>query len=86
MQDGGQKRTEGINQEGKLNETPKVHPVAASALKTLEKAQLLASIQQDLMAELSGSEEGEVSEVSLLMREMSFIIPVLICGNMCQEK
>ena len=72
MQDGGQKRTAGINQEDKSNESSKVHPVAASALKTLEKAQLLASIQQDLMAELSGSEEGEVSEVS--HREDQFVL------------
>ncbi|XP_006817520.1 ankyrin repeat and KH domain-containing protein 1-like [Saccoglossus kowalevskii] len=37
--------------------------VTSTAASVLEKAQVLATLQQDLMADLSGSEEGEVSEV-----------------------
>ena len=64
MQNGGQKKVAVIRKDGKIGETPKVHPAPVTALERLEKAQLLAPFQQDLISDLSGSEEGEVSEVS----------------------
>ncbi|XP_033643957.1 ankyrin repeat domain-containing protein 17-like isoform X1 [Asterias rubens] len=63
MQNGGQKKVAVIRKDGKIGETPKVHPAPVTALERLEKAQLLAPFQQDLISDLSGSEEGEVSEV-----------------------
>lgn len=63
MQNGGQKKASGSRKEGKTASKVNVQNTHANANSAIEKAQLLASIQQDLMAELSGSEEGEVSEV-----------------------
>lgn len=64
MQNGGQKKATGSRKESKTVSKVNVPNTHANANSAIEKAQLLASLQQDLMAELSGSEEGEVSEVS----------------------
>ncbi|XP_030835495.1 ankyrin repeat domain-containing protein 17 isoform X5 [Strongylocentrotus purpuratus] len=63
MQNGGQKKATGSRKESKTVSKVNVPNTHANANSAIEKAQLLASLQQDLMAELSGSEEGEVSEV-----------------------
>ncbi|XP_054774152.2 ankyrin repeat domain-containing protein 17-like isoform X2 [Lytechinus pictus] len=65
MQNGGQKKATGSRKESKTVSKINVPNTHANANSAIEKAQLLASLQQDLMAELSGSEEGEVSEEEL---------------------
>ncbi|XP_038061254.1 ankyrin repeat domain-containing protein 17-like isoform X2 [Patiria miniata] len=60
MQNGGQKKVAVVRKDGKISESPKA---AVTALERLDKAQLLAFQAQDLISDLSGSEEGEVSEV-----------------------
>ncbi|XP_022091038.1 ankyrin repeat and KH domain-containing protein mask-like isoform X2 [Acanthaster planci] len=61
MQNGGQKKVPVVRKDGKISESPKA---AVTALEhRLDKAQLLAFQAQDLISDLSGSEEGEVSEV-----------------------